>query len=170
MNTQTAGLQFENEKQFQKYLKTKLREQKWITYTEKKQGNNRPDIIIYRDDIETYIGLELKKSGSSYNMTTALKQIMRYQKQPMSPQPELWAVAIPKWEEEHWRSRRFFYRFGIGVLDIKCNEITFINGSKNIETLCLDLPGTVFYKRRNTKGQIEYLKEKTKEQTIWNVN
>ena len=170
MNTQTAGFQFEKEKQFQKYLINHLRTEGWITYTEKPQGKNRPDIIIYREDIDAYIGVELKHTDSSYNMTTALKQIMRYQKNPMSPQPELWAVGVPNWSEENWRSKRFFWRFGIGIIELKTNEIIFINGGKNIDHLCLDHLNTVFHWRKNTKEQIEYLKEKTKEQTIWNVN
>lgn len=166
-------MEFSSEKEFQQWLITHLRELGWITYTEKRQEKYRPDIIIYRDDVQQYIGLELKASDKLYYMTTALKQIMKYQNTPMTPQPTLWAVAVPSFSEKSWSYERFFWRFGIGTLDTRKDTIIYVNEgryNKN-RVIYLGEKNSVRFWEKNTPENIASLAEKIKKDyVIWNVN
>jgi len=163
------------EKNFHQHLLTKLREQNWVTYTEKKQSNSRPDIIIYREDVSQYIGIELKRDTSLYHMTTALKQIIKYQNVPMTPQPTLWVVAVPSFNgEREWVFERFFWRFGIGTLSSERDIITFMNEETYNKNYVIHLgnpKNSVFYWKKNTPEQTKKIVEKIQQDyVIWNVN
>ena len=105
-------------------------------------------------------------------MTTALKQIIEYQRIPMTPQPSIWAVAVPEWKEDSWTYKRFFWRFGIGTLCPRNNRITFINGGVNDNYLYLDRSNTIsdYLGRKNDPDKVANLSKKIqKDYVIWNV-
>lgn len=162
-------IKFSSEKEFHQWFLTRLRKQGWVTFSEKTQKKSRPDIIIYRKDVNTYIGLELKLSDRLYHMTTALKQIMEYQNIPMTPQSTLWAIVVPFFSEEGWFYERFFWRFGIGTLTAQGKKITYMNTGKYNKNYVIHIDSpekTILQLEKNTPDKTMKLIEKMKKDYI----